>query len=121
MTTLTGTCHCGDVRVTLPRAPETLTECNCSICRRTGAVLAYYPVDEVQVEAAGDATHEYVWGDRCIRFVRCARCGVFTHWLPTDPAQRERMGVNTRLFEPGTLGSPRLRHFDGAVTWAFLD
>ena len=36
-------CHCGAVRVQVTRAPQEVEvkECNCSICRRTGAVLAY--------------------------------------------------------------------------------
>ena len=35
-------CHCGAVRLTVPRAPVEVTECNCSICRRLGARWAYY-------------------------------------------------------------------------------
>lgn len=115
------TCHCGDVRVTIPRAPETVTDCNCSICRRTGALWAYYPTDEVRVEAAEGATQSYAWGERSLRFVRCARCGVLTHWEPVVRDGAAKMGVNTRLFDPGVLGAPRVRHLDGADTWAFLD
>jgi len=33
---LTATCHCGAVRVTVPRKARTVTDCNCSICRRYG-------------------------------------------------------------------------------------
>ena len=33
---LTGTCHCGAIRIEIPNAPDTLTNCNCSICRRLG-------------------------------------------------------------------------------------
>jgi hypothetical protein len=37
---LTATCHCGAVRVTVPRKPRTVTDCSCSICRRYGALFA---------------------------------------------------------------------------------
>jgi hypothetical protein len=30
------TCHCGAVHISIPRAPDTLTNCDCSICRRYG-------------------------------------------------------------------------------------
>jgi len=31
------------------------------------------------------------------------------------------MGVNTRLFDPAAMSGVRVRRFDGAVTWRFLD
>jgi len=39
---LQGSCHCGAVRLTLPAAPEKATSCNCSLCRRSGGIWAYY-------------------------------------------------------------------------------
>ena len=47
---LTATCHCADLRVHIPRRPRTLTNCNCSICRRYGTLWAYYKADEVRIE-----------------------------------------------------------------------
>ncbi len=45
------TCHCGNVRIKVPEpAPDTLTSCNCSICRRTGGLFAYYNPAEVSIE-----------------------------------------------------------------------
>src|SRR5579863_4159547 len=50
------TCHCGAVRVDVPKPPRDVEvkECNCSICRRTGAVLAYYSPRDVRVHGATD-------------------------------------------------------------------
>lgn len=118
---LTAACHCGAVRVRVPRPPETLTNCNCSICRRYGALWAYYPPAEVAVVAAEGAMHAYAWGDRSLRFVRCAHCGVLTHWEAVDRAAATKMGVNMRLFEPEDLGDVRIRRLDGARTWEYLD
>ena len=33
-------CHCGAVRLEIAQRPERLTSCNCSICRRLGALWA---------------------------------------------------------------------------------
>lgn len=44
------TCHCGSVRIRVRRAPRTVTRCNCSICRRYGALWAYYGASAVQIE-----------------------------------------------------------------------
>ncbi|MDE3116234.1 MAG: GFA family protein [Pseudomonadota bacterium] len=114
------TCHCGAVRIEVPSAPEAVTSCNCSICRRTGALLAYYAPKAVRVIPESGATDIYMWGDREIEFHRCKVCGNFTHWLPVDKTL-DRMGVNARLMAPEVLAAARVRHFDGAATWTFLD
>ena len=55
---LTATCHCGNVRITVPRKPRRLTSCNCSICHRLGSLWAYYPAGNVKIEAKRGATDE---------------------------------------------------------------
>ena len=48
---VTGSCHCGRVTIAVPAAPEWVARCNCSICRRLGSLVAYYPDDgSVRVE-----------------------------------------------------------------------
>lgn len=109
-------CHCGAVHVQVPQAPEEVKECNCSICRRTGALLAYYSPKDVQVIPESGATDIYMWGDREIEFHRCKVCGNFTHWSPVDKSY-DRMGVNARLMPPELLADIRILEFDGADTW----
>ena len=46
---LEGACHCGAVRFTIPAAPESVTDCNCSICRRLGTLWAYYSPTQVML------------------------------------------------------------------------
>ena len=118
---LTATCHCGAVEVAVPRRPRTLTSCNCSICRRYGTLWAYYKGSDVRVSAAHGATSKYSWGDKSLRFVRCSTCGCITHWEPIHPKKDSKMGVNARNLGPGSLGSVRIRHLDGASTWKYLD
>ena len=43
----------------IPRAPDEVKECNCSICRRTGALLAYYSPKDVRVIPPSGATDIY--------------------------------------------------------------
>lgn len=117
---LTATCHCGAVRVDVPRRPRSLTECNCSICRRYGTRWAYYKASEVKVIAKRGAQARYAWGHKSLRFVRCARCGCVTHWERIMPKAGARMGVNARNFDPLELGEVRIRLLDGASTWKYL-
>ena len=118
---LHGSCHCGAVRITLPAMPETATSCNCSLCRRTGGIWAYFELGSVAIEGHPEHTESYVWGDRTLRNVRCKTCGVPTHWEPLGSAPGARHGVNLRNFEPLLLESVRVRRFDGAHSREFLD
>lgn len=110
-------CHCGNVRITVDEAPPTLTSCNCSVCRRNGGLWAYYA--PTQVTVSGD-TVAYVQGDRMLELRHCGTCGCVTHWNPVDPAGT-RMGVNARMMAPEIVAAARIRRFDGADTWEFLD
>lgn len=118
---LTGACHCGAVRLTLPTAPDTATSCNCSLCRRTGGIWAYYALGTVSIEGHPENTENYIWGDRSLINFRCKNCGIATHWEPIEPTPGARHGVNLRNFEPAVLSATAVRRFDGADTWTFLD
>ena len=74
-----GYCHCGVVRIELRSVPETATDCNCSICRRLGALWAYYELGSVRITGHPENTRDYIQGDRTLRTVRCATCGGTTH------------------------------------------
>ena len=118
---LHGACHCGAVRLTLPSMPETATRCNCSLCRRVGAVWAYFEFGTVAIEGHPERTVDYVQGDRTLRTIRCSTCGVVTHWEPLPPEPGARHGVNLNNFDPKRVESVRVRRFDGADSWSFLD
>ena len=63
---LTASCHCGAIRLEVSRTPRMLTDCNCSICRRYGALWAYYKATSVRVLRAPKATSVYSWGDKTL-------------------------------------------------------
>ena len=125
---ISASCHCGAVRLELARAPETLTDCNCSICSRLGGLWAYYHPDEVTIHAADGALQAYgrddlaanPGGKALLDFMRCATCGCTTHWLARAPGH-PRMGVNARMTPAAVRAAARIRRLDGADTWRFLD
>ncbi len=114
----TATCHCGAVRVTVPRKPRTVTDCNCSICRRYGVLWAYYKASTVRVDAKpkAKALDAYSWGRKKLRFVRCATCGCVMCWQLTTPKPGGHAGVNARNFEPEILRASRVTKLD-AASW----
>ena len=106
-------CHCGAVRFEIAVPPDILTECNCSICRRLGALWAYYERNQVKVLCAPGATTAYAWGDRCIEFHHCAQCGCTTHYESLGGLTRR--AVNARLMAPAIIQNTAVRQFDGAA------
>jgi hypothetical protein len=106
-------CHCGAVKFAVETAPADVTDCNCSICRRLGALWAYYQRPQIRFEADNGPTDAYAWGRRSLEFHRCRSCGCVTHWSAVDRSY-ERMGVNARLMSPEVLAKIPVSHFDGA-------
>ena len=117
---LTATCHCGAVKVHVPRTPASLTSCNCSICRRYGVLWAYYKDAEVDLVASPGATDEYVWGSKSQKFVRCKECGCVMQWKKFSISEGTNTGVNARNFEPSAIEAVKIRLLDGAKTWKYI-
>lgn len=110
---LVGACHCGRVRITLPAKPDQVTQCNCTLCSKTGFQGIYYPSDAVTIEGQLD---DYVRADSSPAYIsqhRCRHCGIATHWTPLTEPPHERIGINARLFEPGTFDGIEVREVDG--------
>jgi hypothetical protein len=106
---VSGSCHCGAVRLEVPAAPAWAADCNCSLCTKRGALTCYYRASQVTV---GGETATYAWGDRLIDHHHCPTCGCPTHWsarpdalarddLPDEvrAALTDRMGINARLLD----------------------
>jgi hypothetical protein len=109
---IAASCHCGAVRMEIAVPPEVVTDCACSICRRKGALWAYYSPKQVRIIPATGATSIYVWGDKMIEFHSCKVCACSTHWAPVDKTY-DRMGVNCRMMDPEVLAAAAVEKIDG--------
>ena len=116
-----GRCHCGAVKLKLPSTPAVATACNCSLCRRIGGPWAYFELGTVEIEGHPENTAEYVQGDRTLRTIRCRTCGCVTHWEPLEVKPAAQHGVHLGNFDPELVASLKVRKFDGANTWKFVD
>ena len=50
---LYGNCHCGTVQLSIPRNIDmsAVRRCDCSLCKRRGAVMLACPIEDVKIEA----------------------------------------------------------------------
>lgn len=118
---LIASCHCGAVRLEVARKPRQLTDCNCSICRRYGALWAYYSRKSVRLAYPPEAAVAYVWGDGTLEFYHCRTCGCAMHHERVRKTSNSTVGVNARMMESDAIASVRIRKLDGALTWKYLD
>ena len=76
-----GTCHCGAVEfeVELESGLADLRRCNCSLCRRKGAIMAGVPLDKLKVVRGADNLTLYQWNTQIAKHYFCRTCGIYTH------------------------------------------
>lgn len=114
-------CHCGSVRISVATLPDRVTDCNCSICRRYGALWAYYRQDQARLVAKPGALAAYLWGDRSIEFYHCTECGCVTHYESTEKGPESRFVINARMWPLEIRETLPIRRLDGNSTWEELD
>ena len=92
--------------------PESATACNCTLCRRYGA-LWIYDFEGEGVHVSGP-TQAYIRG-KALGVHFCPACGCVAYWraLQPDKEGRRRMAVNVRLTNPEAVAHLPIDHFDG--------
>lgn len=113
---LIGTCHCGNASWNLKKDVESVSACNCTMCRRYGALWAYGHENE-DAQMTGDLSRyeREDMDDRVIQFLFCPRCACVLGWrtLHADKDGRYQLGVNLRLASPEAVAAIPVRRFDG--------
>jgi hypothetical protein len=112
-------CHCTAVRLEIAEAPSWILDCNCTLCRRYGALWAYYQPDEVKVVRGADATDTYLWGDKMLAFHRCKECGCIMHMIALDADPPRIYGINARMIPTLDPARVRLQQIDNGHTGFF--
>ncbi len=74
-------CHCGAVvlMLDLPEGIVNPRHCDCSMCRRKGAVMASVPKAGLTVLQGQESLRSYQFNTRTARHYFCANCGIYTH------------------------------------------
>jgi len=114
-------CHCGAVRFEVEAAPEWVLDCNCTMCRRYGALWAYPDAGQVNVLKMPDpgVTETYIWGDRELAFHRCRACGCVTHMKAIGADPPGLYGLNARMMPGLDPSNVSLRQVDNGHTGYF--
>lgn len=76
MTMHHGSCHCGAVQFDADLELEGLATCNCSLCGRSGAIMAFIPASKLSNVQGEDKMTDYQFGKKSIHHAFCSVCGV---------------------------------------------
>jgi hypothetical protein len=110
-------CHCGQLHVRLSKRPDYVHECNCSLCRASGARWGYFHPSEVNVEGSAQGYCREDKAEPAARVHFCTTCGSTTHFTLTEAAAAKfgnsLIGVNMRLADERDLAGVELRYPDG--------
>ena len=117
---LTGSCHCGAVHWTFEGDPGSTTACNCTLCRRYGALWAYdYENERIRISGSTVAYARAGKADPALEIRFCSKCGCVVCWrgLRLESDGRRRVAVNLRLAPPEAVAGLPIDHFDGLDTF----
>jgi hypothetical protein len=108
----TGGCHCGRVRFEV-RAPAKLqvSECNCSICSKSGYLHLIVPADRFRLLAGGESLTSYSFNTQTAKHLFCAVCGIKSFYVPRS--HPDGFSVNARCLDPGTVEDMVVTPFNG--------
>ena len=110
--THTGGCHCGAVRFEVD-APADLqvTECNCSICSKSGNLHLIVNKDRFRLLQGQDNLSTYTFDTHEAKHHFCKTCGIKSFYIPRS--HPDGFSVNARCLEQATVQSVTISPFDG--------
>jgi hypothetical protein len=109
-----GTCHCEAVQWSYDVPLESVTACNCTLCRRYGALWAYGHLHD-GIEVSGD-TKFYERNSKHNGFHFCSNCGCVCYYMANkkNADGKYRIAVNLRMsIDPMQFQSLPIDHFEG--------
>ena len=101
-------CHCGAVVLELDLTEGIVDprRCDCSLCRRRGAIAASVPLGGITVVQGADALTLYQFNTMTAKHYFCRHCGTYTHHQRRSNPQQ--YGYNVACLEgvnPFDLGA----------------
>jgi len=112
--TYQGSCHCGGIAFTLEGEVGDVIDCNCSMCRRKGALLAAFPRSALTLTTPESDLRTYQFNKHLIDHHFCANCGISPYSEGTNRKGEKSVMVNVRCLPEVDLTTLKVMPFDGA-------
>ena len=82
-------CHCNAVEaeINISENFDKTLRCNCSLCKRKGAVMSMVKNEHFKIVKGGDKLKLYQFHSKVAKHYFCSVCGIYTHHNPrSNPA-----------------------------------
>ena len=82
-------CHCGaiEAEINIQVNLEKLLRCNCSLCKRKGAIMSIVKSENFKIIKGEDKLKLYQFHTKVAKHYFCSICGIYTHHNPrSNPA-----------------------------------
>ncbi len=110
-----GSCHCGRIAFELDGEITEAVDCNCSLCRRRGGLLAFFPHDALRLTTVEGDYATYHFNRNHIDHHFCHTCGIAPFSEGVDPRSGAKVAaVNVRCLPDLDLATIAIKPFDGA-------
>lgn len=110
----TGSCHCGKIAYEVDEdAPTKAIACNCSMCRRTGALHHFTTPDKFTLKGSRDAIGTYQFNKHVITYSHCDDCGCVVFAEGKGPDGKDMVEINLRCADID-VDALDIQKFDGA-------
>tara|TARA_B100000963_G_scaffold340182_1_gene338582 strand:+ start:4059 stop:4418 length:360 start_codon:yes stop_codon:yes gene_type:complete len=77
------TCHCGEIEAEINiNSFNKILRCNCSICKRKGAIMSIVKNEDFKVIKGEDKLKVYKFHSKVAQHFFCTICGIYTHHNP---------------------------------------
>jgi len=107
-----GGCHCGRVRFeVLAPAVLNVSQCNCSICSKSGFLGMIVPGDRFTILSGEESLTEYTFDSGIAKHLFCKFCGIKSFYIPRS--HPDGVSINARCLDPGTVEAMNIKQFDG--------
>ena len=94
------TCHCEKVELEVNIPDEgfkKLMRCNCSLCKKKGAIMTSIPREELKIVKGEDVLKLYQYHTKVAKHYFCSNCGIYTHHvMRSNP---NMYGINVACLE----------------------
>jgi hypothetical protein len=110
-----GSCHCGNVayEVEIEGGLQGVMECNCSMCSRKGAKMAFVPGDKLKLSTPESSSQAYLFNKHVIQHRFCTTCGIHAYGVGRDRQGNDMAMINVRCLDGVDLEALPVKHFDG--------
>ena len=110
--TYRGSCHCSRVQFEIDADLDHVRVCDCSICRRRGALIHRVNEDCFRLLTPLEDLTLYQWNTKTAKDYFCPVCGILPFRRPRTAS--DKWGINVRCLPEVDLGAINIKYVHGS-------